>query len=50
MKEAVKDIWGFLMARKKWWLFPIVAVLVLLMGLIVATTNPVVSSFIYPLF
>lgn len=50
MWESVKEFWGFLMARKKWWLFPIVAVLVLLMALILVTTNPVVSSFIYPLF
>ena len=46
----VKEFWDFLKVRKKWWLTPIVLVLVLLGALIVFSQGSVVSPFIYPLF
>ncbi|WP_255398681.1 MULTISPECIES: DUF5989 family protein [Tenacibaculum] len=40
----------FLMQRKKYWLIPIIIVMILLMGLIFLTENSVISPFVYTLF
>ncbi|SEL45605.1 hypothetical protein SAMN04487910_2508 [Aquimarina amphilecti] len=40
----------FLMHQKKYWLIPIIIVLVLLGALLVFTENSVVSPFVYSLF
>lgn len=48
--ETFKDIYKFLMARKKYWLFPIVLVLLLLGVLIVIGGGSSVAPFIYTLF
>ena len=46
----VKELWGFLMKRKKWWLLPIIVMLVLLGLLIVLTEGSAIAPFIYTLF
>jgi hypothetical protein len=46
----MKEFWDFLKVRKKWWLTPIVLVLVLLGFLIVFTQSSALSPFIYTLF
>ncbi len=43
------EIWGFLRANKKWWLAPIVVVL-LLIGVLVLLAGTAVGPFIYTLF
>jgi len=50
MLSIVQEFWGFLRARKKFWLLPIVIMMVLLGGLIVLTQGSVVAPFIYALF
>jgi len=45
-----KEFWQFLKVRKKWWLLPIIIVLVLLGALIVFTESSAVAPFIYTLF
>lgn len=44
------EIWAFLRVRKKWWLAPIVIVLMLLGALIVLTEGSAIAPFIYTLF
>jgi len=44
------EFFEFLRARKKWWLAPIVILLVLLGTLIVLTEGSAVAPFIYALF
>lgn len=44
------ELWDFMKVRKKWWLGPIFAVLVLLGLLIVTTQGSAVAPFIYTLF
>jgi hypothetical protein len=44
------EFWRFLRVRKKYWLAPIVFVLVLLSLLIVATQGSALAPFIYSLF
>jgi len=46
----IKEFWDFLKIRKKWWLAPIVIVLLLLGTLIVLTQSSAVAPFIYTLF
>jgi hypothetical protein len=50
MLELLKDLWAFLRVRKKFWLAPIIIVLVLLGALIVLAQGSVVAPFIYTLF
>ena len=45
-----REFWDFLKVRKKWWLMPIIVVLVLLGALIVLTESSAVAPFIYTLF
>lgn len=46
----VKELWRFLLARKKFWLVPVMVVMVLLGGLLVAAQGSAVAPFIYTLF
>ena len=48
--EFVKDLWDFMHERKKFWLAPIIIVLVLLGGLILLAEGTAVAPFIYTLF
>lgn len=48
--EFVFELWAFLRERKKFWLLPIITVLILLSLLIVFTQGSVVAPFIYTLF
>ena len=50
MGEFVMELWAFMKERKKFWLMPIVVVLVLLGSLIVLTQGSAVAPFIYTLF
>jgi hypothetical protein len=44
------DLWGFLKTRKKFWLLPIILVLLLFGLLIVLTSGSAIAPFIYTLF
>lgn len=44
------EFWNFLKVRKKWWLTPIVTVLVLLGALLVFSQGSALAPFIYTLF
>jgi hypothetical protein len=46
----LKEFWDFLKVRKKWWLTPIVLVMVLLGALIVFSQGSALSPFVYTLF
>ncbi len=50
MLDLIKDLWAFMKVRKKFWLAPIIIVLLLLGGLIVLTQGSAVAPFIYTLF
>lgn len=49
MLQFVKDLWGFLSHRKKFWLVPIIIVL-LAFGVITALGATGLAPFIYSLF
>jgi hypothetical protein len=47
----VKELWDFLKIRKKFWLAPILVVMVMLSTLLVlAASAPYMAGFIYPFF
>lgn len=46
----VKEFWSFLRIRKKYWLVPILVMMMLLGALIVMTQGSAVAPFIYTLF
>jgi len=48
--KTVKDIWGFMVKRKKFWLFPLLLILTLLGLLIVFTQGSALAPFIYTIF
>ncbi|MEE8321261.1 MAG: DUF5989 family protein [Gammaproteobacteria bacterium] len=50
MIDLIKDLWLFMRERKKFWLAPIIIVLVLLGGLIIFAQGSAVAPFIYTLF
>jgi hypothetical protein len=50
MLDLIKDLWGFMRERKKFWLGPIIVVMVLLGALIVLAQGSAVAPFIYTLF
>lgn len=50
MLDLIKDLWLYMRERKKFWLAPIIIVLVLLGGLIVLGQGSAVAPFIYTLF
>lgn len=50
MLELLKDLWGFMKARKKFWLAPVIIMLLLLGALIVLSQGSAVAPFIYTLF
>lgn len=50
MLEFMQDLWQFLKIRKKFWMLPIIIILVLLGALVVASQQSALATFIYTLF
>lgn len=50
MAEFVMELWAFMRERKKFWLLPIITVLLFVGVLIVLTQGSAIAPFIYTLF
>jgi hypothetical protein len=50
MLEFLTDLWGFMRERKKFWLAPILIVMLLLGALLVLAHGSAIAPFIYTLF
>lgn len=48
--DFLKDLWGFLKERKKFWMLPIILTLLFFGVLIVLTSGSAIAPFIYTLF
>jgi len=48
--EFLKEFWQFLRVRKKYWLLPILIVLLIFGGLIILAQGSAVAPFIYTIF
>lgn len=50
MVELAREFWMFAMARKKFWLIPILLMMILFGALIVLTHGTAIAPFIYTIF
>lgn len=50
MLELLRDLWGLMKQRKKFWMLPIIIVLLFLGALLILTQGSAVAPFIYTLF
>jgi len=50
MAGLVSEFWQFLKVRKKWWLLPIVVVMVMVGALLVFAQGSALAPFIYTIF
>jgi len=48
--SMIKELWAFMRARKKYWMWPIFVMMALLGALIVLAQGSAVAPFIYTLF
>lgn len=48
--EFIKDLWGFMKERKKFWLLPMILILLLIGLLIVFSSGSAIAPFVYTLF
>jgi hypothetical protein len=50
MFEFLADLWSFMRQRKKFWMAPLILILLVLGGLIVVAQGSALAPFIYTLF
>ena len=50
MLDLLQELWAFMRQRKKFWLLPIMIMMVIFGGLIVLTKGSAIAPFIYTLF
>lgn len=48
--SLVRELWAFMRVRKKWWLLPIIVVMVMIGALLVFAQGSVLAPFIYTIF
>ena len=48
--EMIQELWAFMKVRKKYWLAPILAILLVFGGLLVLAQGSVIAPFIYSIF
>ena len=49
-RGIIREFWDFLRMRKKWWLAPIIVVMLLVGGLLVFAQGSALAPFIYTIF
>lgn len=50
MLDLIRELFAFMAARRKFWLLPILVVMLLLGGLLVLAQGSAIAPFIYTLF
>jgi hypothetical protein len=48
--NLLRDLWGFMRTRKKYWLLPLTIILLTFGSLVVLTSGSAIAPFIYTLF
>jgi hypothetical protein len=48
--SMARELWAFMRVRKKWWLMPIILVMVMVGALLVFAQGSVLAPFIYTIF
>ncbi len=50
MMDFIQDLWAFMRVRKKFWLAPLIIIMLLLGGLLIFAQGSALAPFIYTLF
>jgi hypothetical protein len=50
MASMLKELCAYMMARKKWWLMPVLIMLLVIGGLLTLAQGSAVAPFIYTIF
>lgn len=50
MRTFAAEMWTFLRVRKKFWMLPIITMMVVIGGLLIAAKGSAIAPFIYSLF
>ena len=50
MLSLLRELGAYMSARKKWWLFPVIFVLLIVGGLLVLAQGSAIAPFIYTVF
>jgi hypothetical protein len=50
MLSLIKELGAYMSARKKWWLLPVITILLIIGGLLVLAQGSAVAPFIYTVF
>jgi hypothetical protein len=50
MISLLKELWMYLRVRKKWWLVPIIIVMLVIGGLLIFAQTSALAPFIYTIF
>ena len=50
MLSLLKELARYMSARKKWWLFPVIAILMVVGGLLILAQGSALAPFIYTVF
>jgi hypothetical protein len=50
MKDLIGELWAYMKDRKKWWLLPIIVVMLLVGSLLVFAQGSALAPFIYTIF
>ncbi len=50
MKELLSELWDFIKVRKKYWLTPVIIVLLILGALLILSSGSAIAPFIYTIF
>ena len=48
--SLARELWAFMRVRKKWWLLPIIVLMVVVGALLVFAQSSVLAPFIYTIF
>ena len=48
--ELLSELWAFMKVRKKWWLLPIILVMLVVGSLLVLAQGSALAPFIYTIF
>ncbi len=48
--SLIREFWAFMKVRKKWWLMPIILVMVMVGALLVFAQGSALAPFIYTIF
>lgn len=50
MLSLLKELLAYMKVRKKWWLFPVIAILLVVGGLLILAQGSAIAPFIYTVF